>query len=274
MADLDAADLATFQAFHTTYYAPDNAVLSVVGDAGVQEVFDLAKKYFGAVPPRGDIPAAPDGSTPAPLGGPVRETVVADVPAPRIYLAARSDPFGTPAYDAATVLAVALGNGRGSRLYQRLADGARLAQPDYVSAYGVDLAHAPAPLILTVTARPGVSGQALEAGLIEAVEEVARDGLAAAEIERAKALLTTSWWRQVGTVAGRADILSRYATQFDDPTRAGERLPGWLSVTPEQVAGVAARVLAATERVVLTYLPATGGAAANSADGSTKETVA
>ena len=85
------------------------------------------------------------------------------MPAPRVYLAHRTYPFGTPEYDAVTVLATVLGSGRGSRLYQRLADGARLAQPDTVGAYGVDLAHAPAPLIITATARPGVTAARLGA---------------------------------------------------------------------------------------------------------------
>jgi predicted Zn-dependent peptidase len=256
MADLDAADLDTFRAFHTRYYAPNNAVLTVVGDASSQDVFALAEKYFGALPPVDDIPRAPDGSHPPPLGGTVEETVVADVPAPRIYLATRTAPFGSADYDAVTVLAALLGHGRGSRLYQRLADGARLAQPDFVAAYGVDLAHAPAPLILTATSRPGVTADALEAGLLEAVDELLRDGVAGEEVARAQALLTTSWWRQVGTVGGRADVLSRYAVQFGDPTRAGERLPGWLAVTPQRVVEVVERVLTAPERVILRYLPA------------------
>ena len=42
-------------------------------------------------------------------------------------------------------------------------------------------------------------------------------------------------------MGGRADVLGRYATQFGDPALAGERLPGWLAVTPEQLAEVAAR---------------------------------
>jgi zinc protease len=90
MEDLNAADLATFQDFHGTYYAPNNAVLSVVGDAQPGEVFALADKYFGAIPPRPDIPAAPDGRRVAATGVPARETVVADVPAVRHYVAHRT----------------------------------------------------------------------------------------------------------------------------------------------------------------------------------------
>ena len=62
-----------------------------------------------------------------------------------------------------------------------------------------------------------------------------------AELDRAKALLTTALvaadcprW-----TAGRTS-LGRYATQFGDPARAAERLPGWLAVTAEQIAEMAA----------------------------------
>ncbi|MFF5055807.1 M16 family metallopeptidase [Micromonospora sp. NPDC000663] len=255
MADLNAADLATFQAFHEMYYAPNNAVLTVVGDAPAAEVFALADKYFGALPARDDIPPAPDGRTVPATGQPATETVTADVPAPRVYVAHRGHPFGSPGYDVLTVLATVLGSGRGSRLYQRLADGERIAQPDLVGAYGVDLAHAPAPLIATATARPGVSAERLAEGLAEVVDELATVPVTAAELDRAKALLSTAWWRQMSTVDGRADTLGRYATQFGDPARAGERLPAWLAVTAEQIAETAAEVLGAADRVTLTYLP-------------------
>ncbi|MEU4714628.1 pitrilysin family protein [Micromonospora purpureochromogenes] len=255
MADLNAADLATFQTFHTTYYAPDNAVLTVVGDASAAEVFALADKYFGAIPTRQEIPAAPDGRTVTATGRAAVETVTTDVPAPRVYVAHRTHPFGTPGYDVATVLAAVLGSGRGSRLYQRLADGERIAQPDLVGAYGVDLAHAPAPLIATATARPGVGAERLAAGVAEVVDELATVPVTHAELDRAKALLSTAWWRQMSTVDGRADTLGRYATQFGDPAKAAERLPAWLAVTADQIAEQAAELLGADDRVTLTYLP-------------------
>jgi zinc protease len=255
MEDLNAAELGTFQAFHAQYYAPNNAVLTVVGDTSAEEVFALAEKYFGAIEAVPDIPAAPDGHLAGPATAPVRETVTGSVPAARIYLSHRTHPFGTASYDAVTVLSTVLGSGRGSRLYQRLADGSRLAQPDYIGAYGVDLAHAPAPLIVTATVRDGVDVEALEAGLSEVMDSMITEPVTDAELDRAKALLTTSWWRQLSTVGGRADTLGRYTTQFGDPETAGCRLPGWLAVTADDIAEVARQTLAPESRVTLTYLP-------------------
>ncbi len=51
-ADLDAATLADVQQFFHTYYAPNNAVLLIVGDADPGEAFTFAKRYFEDIPPR------------------------------------------------------------------------------------------------------------------------------------------------------------------------------------------------------------------------------
>jgi zinc protease len=255
MEDLNAAGLETFQAFHRQYYAPNNAVLTVVGDASPDEVYALAEKYFGALEPVANIPPAPSGHLPGPATEPVRDTVTGAVPAPRIYLSHRTHAFGTAAYDTVTVLAAVLGSGRGSRLYQRLSDGARIAQPDYVGAYGIDLAHAPAPIIVTASAKDGVDAPTLEAGMAEVVGSLATEPVTDAELRRAKALLTTSWWRQLSTVYGRADTLGRYATQFGDPASAAYRLPAWQAVTVDDITEVAQTVLTPASRVTLTYVP-------------------
>jgi predicted Zn-dependent peptidase len=255
MEDLNAAGLETFQAFHRQYYAPNNAVLTVVGDAGPDEVYALAEKYFGALEPVPDIPLGPSGHLPGPATEPVRETVTGAVPAPRSYLSHRTHPFGTAGYDTVTVLAAVLGSGRGSRLYQRLADGARIAQPDYVGAYGIDLAHAPAPLIATASAKDGVDAATLEAGMVAVMDSLTTEPVTEAELDRAKALLATSWWRQLSTVYGRADTLGRYATQFGDPAAAAYRLPAWQAVTADDIAAVAQTTLTPSSRVTLTYVP-------------------
>jgi predicted Zn-dependent peptidase len=255
MEDLNAASLDTFKAFHQQYYAPNNCVLTVTGDASPAEVVALAEKYFGAIAPVPSIPPAPSGHLPGPATTPVRETVTTAVPAPRIYLSHRTHPFGTKGYDVVTVLATVLGNGRGSRLYQRLADGKRIAQPDYIGAYGVDLAHAPAPLIVTATAKDGVDVAVLEEGLAEVIGSLVTEPVTDEELARAKALLTTAWWRGLSTVGGRADSLGRYATQFGDPAALAARLGQWLAVTAEEVTEAAAYALRPESRVTLTYLP-------------------
>ena len=59
MADLDAASLDDVKAFFATYYAPNNAVLSVVGDCDRAQVRALGEKYFGPIPANPAIPPLP-----------------------------------------------------------------------------------------------------------------------------------------------------------------------------------------------------------------------
>ena len=166
MEDLNAADLATFQAFHQHVLRAEQRG----ADRGRRRrrrprcsrspTSTSARCRAGA-----DIPPAPDGRGRRPAGAAGRARRSPPT-CRRRGSTCRTAPTRSapPGYDAVTVLATVLGSGRGSRLYQRLADGARIAQPDYVGAYGVDLAHAPAPLIVTATARPGVSAETLDAG--------------------------------------------------------------------------------------------------------------
>ena len=158
MADLNAADLAHLPGVppapttrRTTPCSPWS------GDATAWPRCSRWRSGTSGRPgPVLDIPAAPERPHRRPHRGGA-QTVTAEG-AGRLGSTSshRTHPFGSPGYDVATVAATVLGSGRGSRLYQRLADGERLAQPDLVGAYGVDLAHAPAPVIATATARPGV----------------------------------------------------------------------------------------------------------------------
>ena len=57
-SDLDAATLADVQTFFRTYYAPNNAVLLMLGDLDPAEAIALAKRYFEDIPPQPNIPRA------------------------------------------------------------------------------------------------------------------------------------------------------------------------------------------------------------------------
>lgn len=61
MADLDAATLEDARNFFRTYYAPNNAVLSVVGDIDPEQTLAWIEKYFGSILPRRQSPRRATG---------------------------------------------------------------------------------------------------------------------------------------------------------------------------------------------------------------------
>jgi predicted Zn-dependent peptidase len=256
MEDLDAASLEDARGFYATWYAPDNAVLSVVGDVDTAEVRRLTEKYFAGIPAKGGFPTPPDTSVDLRIGAEVRSTVVEPVPVPRVFVGYRCPPFGTPGFDAVQVLATVAGGGRGSRLFKALVLDRQLLQPTGGSI--VDpwpFSQGAAILIADLPAREGVTSDTVEAAYHDVMASIVADGITAEELERAHAFIASDWLHHLATVDGRADSLSQYATLFGDPGLVEEQLPRWLAVTADEVVAAAADVVREDNRAVLVFEP-------------------
>lgn len=255
MADLDAATLEDVQAFFRTHYAPNNAVLSVVGDVDRPQVRDWVECYFARIPANPALPVdLGDLSLPAALGRELREVVVDSVPLPRIYWGFRSPIFGDARLDALDLAGQILAGGKGSRLDRRLVREERLAQD--VAMFSLGLVGGASITAGWATARPGTDLERLEAAFWEELRRLATDPPSTDELERAKALTQADELGALQRVEERADRLSMYATLFDDPDMANRMLPRYLAVTGEQIRDACAAVFREDNRYVLTYLPA------------------
>src|SRR5215469_9554774 len=117
--DLDAANLKDVQSFYEHYYAPNNAVLAVVGDLKPDEIFQRAEKYFGSIAQR-QVPPKPD-LTEKPQTAERRftqEDKLATLPA--LGIGYRMPPKTPRESVVAAVTGELLHNGQASRLYQYL----------------------------------------------------------------------------------------------------------------------------------------------------------
>jgi len=253
MEDLDAASLDDVKDFFRTYYAPNNAVLSVVGDLDPGQVREWAERYFGPIPANPAIPPLGDLSLAPTLGGERRETVPDKVPLPRVYVGFRAPPFGDPRLDALDVASQILSGGKGSRLHTRLIRQDRIAQD--VALFTLGFIGGGSITAGWATARPGVETERVERTLHEELERLATEEVSDDELARAKALLEADELSALSRVEERADRLSMYATLFDDPGLINTMLPRYLSVTPADIRDVCAAVFRQDNRVVLTYVP-------------------
>jgi predicted Zn-dependent peptidase len=253
MEDLDAASIEDVSSFFRTYYAPNNAVLSVVGDVDPDDIRRWAERYFGGIPANPDIPKLGDLSLPPTLGGERRETVHDRVPLPRVYVGFRAPAYGDPRLDALDIAAQVLAGGKGSRLHRRLVREERIAQDVALVALGFVGGASIAAGWATV--RPGVPVEKVEAALHEELDRLGREPISDDELARARALIETEELAGLSRVEERADRLSMYATLFDDPDLINRMLGRYLSVSAEQIRAVAGDVFRPDNRVVLTYLP-------------------
>ena len=262
MADLDAASLEDARAFYSTWYAPDNAVLSVVGDVETDAALAAVTRYFDGIPAKGRFPEPPPTDIEPTIGEEIRRQVADRVPVPRAFIGYRCPPFGSPGFDAVEVLTTILGGGRGSRLYKSLVLDRPLLQPpdgDIISAW--PFTGGAALVIADLPAREGVDIAELEAAYHDVVATVA-DGITDEELTRARALITSDWLHHLATVEGRADMFSQFATLFGDPSLVNTMLPRVLDVTAADVQAAAVAVLRQDNRVVLVFEPLAAEAAA------------
>ena len=253
MEDLDAASLEDVKDFFRTWYAPNNAVLSIVGDVETADVRASVERYFGSIPANPAIPSLPDLTLPPTLGGERREVVHDRVPLPRIYFGFRAPVYGDPRLDALDVAGQILAGGKGSRLNRRLVRDEQIAQD--VALFTLGFIGGASVCAGWATVRPDVSVERVEAAFNEELERLVMEPVSDDELARAFALVEADELGALQRVEERADRLSMYATLFDDPGLINEMLPRYLAVTPDAIREVAAATFQPDNRLVLTYLP-------------------
>jgi predicted Zn-dependent peptidase len=253
MDDLDAATLNDARAFFRANYAPDNAVLAIVGDIDPGQTLAWVEKYFGSIP-RGPGKLAPrDGTLPATIGTQLREEIREEVPARALMAAYRLPPDGTRECDAADLALTVLGSGMASRLYNRLVRRNRTA---IGAGFGLmRLVGAPSLGWLEVKLSGGAEFGQIETAVDEELALLGETVPSAEEMERAQARIEREWLDRLGTVAGRADELCRYAVLFGDPQLAFTALRRILDISGAEVMAVAAARARPDNRAVLVYEP-------------------
>ncbi len=264
MADLDAATLEDARAFFRTYYAPNNAVLSIVGDLDPEQTIAWVEKYFGTIPAHDGKQPPRDGTLPEVIGAEIRELIEEDVPSRALMAAYRLPHDGTREADAADLALTILGSGESSRLYNRLVRHDRTA---VTAGFGMlRLAGAPSLGWLDAKTSGDATIEQIEAAVDEELARFAAEGPTPEELERAQAQIEREWLDRLTTVAGRADELCRFAVLFGDPKLVNSALDKVLDITAEEIKSVAAARLRPDNRAVLVYEPTTDGDAASDDD--------
>ena len=253
MTDLDAASLEDIAHFFSTYYTPDNAVLSIAGDFDAGEARRMIERHFGAIRRGTGKPALPDMTVPSTFGGPLREVVPDDVMLPRVFMACRSPLFGSSAYYAASVTSAILGLKKGSRLYRALVREQQVAAE--ATAFTYDLVKGSDLLVVDVTARPETSIEALEAAIHAEIDRLLTKGVSADEVTRAVALIETDLIVALQSAGDRADRLSMFMTYFRDPELVNVQAARYREVTADDVNAFARERLVRDNRASLIFMP-------------------
>jgi len=251
MEDLNAATVQDAADFFRIYYAPNNAVLSLVGDFQMDVALSLIKKYFESIPaqPPPPIPvvAEPEQKT-------ERRKVIEDAfaQAPRLDIVYKIPTGNTPDWYALSVLGQVLSGGVSSRLYQKLIKDKEVALS--VSA-GPDERRGPSLFWFSITARPGSDLAALEKMVYEDIERLQNEQIADWELSKVQMQLRRQRAQQHYSTRTRANAFGHYAVYYNDPQLINSVQQKYSQVSKNDLQRVARTYLKETQRTVVTTVP-------------------
>ena len=253
LKDLSAATLDDVKNFFRKYYAPNNASISIAGDFNPAEVKDIIQKNFAQIP--SGPPIVRKTTIPAPRI--TRDTflVLEDkVQLPRVYYGWQSSKAFSPDDAALQFLGTILGQGKTSRLYQRLVYELQVAQ-DVVAFQNAG--RFDGQFRIVVTPKPGQTPARMAQLVNEEMNKIVKSGITARELERAKNGLRAQYLDQIASVggfSGKADMLNYYNFFVGNPDYIQQDIARFDAVTAADVQRVAS-VQFAKPKVVLTVVP-------------------
>ncbi len=252
MSDLDAASLDDLRDFFRIYYAPNNAVLALVGDLDPAETLEKVKKYFGGIPAQ---PTPPPVDTTEPEHYGERREVIEDSLArlPQILMGYHIPPGNTAENYTFQVLGDILGTGESSRFYQHLVKEKQLATSVQVQ---VDQRRGPSMFYVVAMPRPSVKPEELEKGIDAEIEAARKAPVTERELERARTQFRRSQIQTRQSTLQTAIRLGQLTVYFDDPNLINTLYEKFSAVTRDQIQQAAQKYLVAKDRAVVTTLPA------------------
>jgi zinc protease len=269
--DLDSAKIADVQKFYEQYYAPNNAVLAIVGDVQPADIFAKVEKYFSAIPVR-EIPPRPNVEEP-PQKSERRATEsdkLAKVPA--LAVGYRMPPRHSPDALAAAVTGELLHNGQASRLYQALVKEKQVAlsvDGGLNWPLGTPYEYNGPTLMTSFIVYPAnVSEDQLLTAYDSTIAELVGKGPSQQDLDRIVAKMRSDWYDQLEVPINRASALS-HAVLFDGTFDAVYQIPDELAkVTPAEIQAFAAKYLVSSNRTIMDRVPAQTGAAPEKKQGA------
>ncbi|MEP6912719.1 MAG: pitrilysin family protein [bacterium] len=261
MEDLNAASVEDVSEFFKTYYAPNNAVMVLVGDFDTKDAVARIKKSFESIPRQPDPPSV-DMTEPEQKAE--RRATIEDVLArlPRVDIAYKAVPGNTADYYALAVLGAALQGGQSSRLYQKLVKEKELTTN--VNGF-MDEKRGTGALYTFATLRPNVKAVDVEAAIYEEIERLKKEPIADWELQKAKNTTRRGFINSLQSSLARAVTLGQFSVYYNEPGLINTRLDKVSAVTKDDVQRVANKYLGETNRTIIITMPKAKAAGATTA---------
>jgi zinc protease len=201
-SDIEHVPIAKLREFYDTFYWPNNATVTLVGDIDPAAALSLVKKYYGAYP-KSPQPI-PTIYTEEPAQSGPRRVVVKRPGELGTVIIAHKVPNGRDAdQPALEMLDAILSSGKNARLYRALVDrGLALS-----AGAGTDLHRDLSLHTVYAALAPDSTQEQVEEALLAEIEKIKTDGVTPAEIARVKQqYVAADAYKRDGTAAVASEL--------------------------------------------------------------------
>ena len=244
LADVERATASEQQAYYRKYYHPNNATLVIVGDFDTDRVIDDVRRKFEAIPP--GQPATPVPFAEPRQQGEKRIAVRWRSKVPRLGIAYHAPQIAHPDSYGLQVLGVILGDGKASRLYQRMVE-----KEQSVTFISADYGESRDPTMFHVRseARGEHTAEEIEESVFDELATIADKGVTTRELERATHQIEAHFILSRERTLDQAILLGQIET-VDGLSYIDNYLRNIAAVTSDDVARVCGEYLNEDNRTV------------------------
>ena len=255
IADLEAASIEDVRDFHHTYYVPENATLTLVGDFEPAQALQAITQYFARVPkatrpvPR-ELPKEPA------MIKERRVTVEEAWPLPAVIVAHHITYDGHPDAYPLHIASKILSDGQSARIVRELVYNKRLA----LTAFGQgNITEDPNLFFAVAIVQPGRTVAEAEKALVAELEKLKSEPVTAHELQRAKNQFARDYIIGRESNQEKALHLAHAAVIHNDITTADGEFDIFMNVSAADVQRVAKTYFTAENRLILTIMPKGAG---------------
>jgi zinc protease len=250
MSDLETMTREDAVQYYQKYYSPNNAILIIVGDFDTPTALKLVHQYYDAIPSR-PLPEPVRTKEPEQLGE-RRAEVIKPAETPQLLIGYPIPDVKSKDIYALDILASVLSEGRSSRFYKKLVRELGLAV--YADA-NADWRLGPSLFTIDVKAKPGKASADCEVAVYAILDDIAKNGITAAELEKAKNMIAANFYRSMQTVNGKGRKIGTYEIFFGDFNEILKVQGRYQAVTLDDVKRVAGEFFQPKNRNVVTLVP-------------------
>jgi zinc protease len=239
------------------FYAPNNAVIIVVGAVNTKKTIELIKKKYGMIPRSESITnIKKEMDNPSRFKAKARYNRVINLkgtnPSPLFYLAYQGEKIGTRKSQVLDFLAAVVGNGKSSYLYKKYIGGKK-AKVSEVSAYNYTLRNN-GVFFISGKLMPKVNIRRFRRELLKDLRKSCETAINKRSLQKTRNQFLVGLYKEIQTNEGVAGFIGNYENFYNDYSHYKKEIEVYNSISVEELQASCRQLFANNKQIFLSIV--------------------